>query len=146
MNLTPEVIALFNPRISPWRVKDGPEYGAEKEFVRGLRKKDRPRALENLREGRIFTMRIYARRGGKRTDTDRAHFYVHGANAVGFTGRGMALRRDLLAIEGVRKWQTGDEEFSVVFPPTVFDQVAAVVRPFAKKRVAPRSAAVGGVL
>ncbi len=66
-----------------------------------------------------------------------AYVYKHGEGIFGFTGRGMSLRRSLLAA-GAQAWQTGDEEFSVTFPDTLAAGILKVVR--AKVKRAGRSA------
>jgi hypothetical protein len=99
-------VALFDPA-RRWRVKwDMPK----KQIPRDERDDHR---LVPCRKGR------------------RGHLYVHGPTLIGFTGTGLKLRRALLAL-GCKAWQTGDEEFSVVFPPESLDQVAKLVRPLFK--------------
>lgn len=63
----------------------------------------------------------------------KAHIYFHGKGTLGFSGCGAKLRRELLAVPGVRKHQTGDVEFSVLFPISAFAAVAAIVKPYRKR-------------
>jgi len=65
-------------------------------------------------------------RGGK-----GAHLYIHGPGHFAFFGSnsGSGIRNELLAIPDVKSHQTGDREFSVVFPLSLLDAVSAVVRP-----------------
>lgn len=63
------------------------------------------------------------------------HFYIHGRSWIGYFGLGMRLRASLLKIPGVKSWQTGDEEFTVIFSPDAFKAVARVVKP--KRRRGP---------
>lgn len=71
----------------------------------------------------------YAQYDAKGADMLSPHLFLHGAGKFGFFGRGMALRKRLLAIDGVTSHQTGDEEFSVVFRENLLKRVAKVVRP-----------------
>jgi hypothetical protein len=73
-------------------------------------------------------------RKGRRFGDLRAHIYHHGRGLFGYTGVGSGLRRAVLAVPGVRMWQNGDEEFSVIFPEDRFEAVAAVVQPYRKRR------------
>ncbi len=79
---------------------------------------------------------IPCRMGGE-VAGQQANIYQHGPDRLAFVGRGVGLRRKLLAIDGVKAWQTGDEEFSVVFPPTALKAVGRVVRPLTKRRLTP---------
>lgn len=69
------------------------------------------------------------RKWGKR----RAHIFAHSAALLGFSGVGSRLRKALLQIPGVKSSQTGDEEFSVTFPPDIFEQVASIVVPMRRR-------------
>ncbi len=66
----------------------------------------------------------------------KAHIYTHGKGTLGYSGRGPKLLRELLAVDGVRKQQVGDQEFTVTFPLAAFDAVASVVKPY-RRRNAP---------
>ena len=62
----------------------------------------------------------------------RAHIYIHGPGVLGYTHPGpqiAKIRSKLLSIQGVKAWQTGDREFSVIFPLAAVPEVAAVVHP-----------------
>lgn len=64
----------------------------------------------------------------------KAHIYVHSQEQLGYTGVGRKLRLALLALPDVKAWQTGDDEFSVVFPDAALGAVAEVVQPYAKRK------------
>jgi hypothetical protein len=49
--------------------------------------------------------------------------------------------RQVAQIKGVQLSQDGDHEQTYVFPVELFDQVAAVVRPYRRRRVSPVSQA-----
>ncbi len=61
------------------------------------------------------------------------HVFEHGPTLLAYTGDTRGWRALLLAIPGVRSWQTGDQEFTVVFPPDALKAVAKVVRPRRKR-------------
>lgn len=72
------------------------------------------------REDRLWNYRIPCKFG---------HIYVHSADMLGaFTDR-RGVRSRLRSIPGVRVHQVGDVELSVVFPPSIFPQVAEVLHP-----------------
>lgn len=138
--LSKEMQKVFGKQ-SGWRVVDGPERAAEMEAFRAMKKKERAAAKKMLQLERPMLMRIYTRRGRRWAEprsphakASRAHLYVHGPGLMGFTGVGRGLRKDLLAIEGVRSWQAGDDEFSVVFGPETLPKVADLVKPFVKRK------------
>ena len=136
--LDPRVESVFG-KVSPYRVKMDPAYEAETEFA----------AVE-----RPFLRVIPCKRGGKVSD-QRANIYVHSGTHAGFIGKGVGLRRELLALDGVTPWQTGDQEFSVIFPLEMTAEVAGVVKAIRRRQsggsknrdtgaqIAPDSFAVG---
>jgi hypothetical protein len=116
---------------SKYVVKPEPSYLAEQ---RKWRSEERPhlRVVRCAKGGKI---------GG-----ERAHVYVHSlaGGVLGYAGRGMRLRKRLLGISGVRSWQVGDEEFSVVFPARLLDAVAKVVNPRKRRAAAVAEMATSG--
>jgi hypothetical protein len=103
-----------------WRVVKDPAHDAEGRSAQALKDKE-------------FLWEIPCRKGGK-FGRRKAHIYFYGAGVLGFTGVGMKLRRELLEISEVSAHQTGDQEFSVTFPTASFDSVAAVVKPYRKRK------------
>lgn len=53
----------------------------------------------------------------------------------------MRMLSRLLAVTGVRRHQTGDDEFRLLFPPEALEQVAATVRARRKRQTSPNSLA-----
>src|SRR5262245_44392252 len=49
--------------------------------------------------------------------------------------------RALATLEGVRCWQDGDRETTFIFPLTLFDRVAGVIRPKRRRRLSPEQRA-----
>lgn len=72
-----------------------------------------------------------------------AHLYVHGPTLVGYSGVGMVLRAKLLAIPKVQPHQTGDNEFTVKFPPEALSAVAKVVKPRTRRTLTDTQKAEG---
>lgn len=62
-----------------------------------------------------------------------AHIYQFGPGVLAFTGRVQTVRRELLGIPGAKAHQTGDEEYTILFPEKVFDAVSICVRPRRKR-------------
>jgi hypothetical protein len=150
--LSSEMYALFGPE-SMYRTKEGPEYQEELLALPRLYKNTEKRKAAKLAlvKGRVLYMYIPCGRG--RGAFGPGSVYIHGQGRCAYTGKGLKIRRELLAIPGVLTHQTGHEEFSVVFSPEVFEQVAQVVKARRKRgRGASRAriesaghAAVGGV-
>ncbi len=124
-----------------WRVKRGVEWAAELAFIRTLPKAKRPEWMKQLRAQTLLLGQIPCKRG--RAAFGRGHIYAHGPNTLAFTGKGLKLRRELLAIEGVTPHVTGDEEFTVKFPVECMDQVARVVRAIRRRRVLKKESVLG---
>jgi hypothetical protein len=116
---------------SPWNLREGGHRGYRAVLEAKVRRK----------QDRVYE--IPCRKGGRFGEKRRAHIYAHSRTHYGFSGVGMRLRRALLAIPGVEKWQTGDEEFSVIFPAALFDAVAGLVKPLASRK-APEKAVQEG--
>lgn len=116
------VKALFQDR---WRITKDPAW------------KHEPR---NERE-HLYT--VPCKRGGK-IGALKANIYSHSLTHLGFVGAGPKLRRELLAVSGVVAHQTGDREFSVVFPIKRVNAVAEVVKPYLTRRKAPLETASTG--
>jgi len=95
-------------------------------------------------EDRMWCWELPCRRGRRFGAKRKAHISAHGEGTLAYSGLGMKLRRELLAIPGVRSHQTGDEEFAVTFPTGLFEAVAAVVKPY-RRKVAPSFSTNGGV-
>lgn len=70
-------------------------------------------------DGEVITLTA---RGGK-----GAHCYAFGVGTTAFTGEGVGLRRELLAL-GCKPWQSGDKEFTVLFPESLTDEVFRVAQ------------------
>lgn len=88
-------------------------------------------------EHRVYE--VPCNRGGTFGDRKKAHIFAHGAALYGYTGIGTRLLSKLVGL-GATKWQAGDEEFSVIFPPSLLSKVAGVVKPV-RVRTALKSAA-----
>lgn len=93
----------------------------------------KPQTFRETPADRRWLETIPARRG-RRISGIRASLHIHSSTHLGFSGVGMGLRRELLKIPGVLKWQTGDEEFSVIFPDALVQEVADAVSAYRKRR------------
>jgi hypothetical protein len=64
--------------------------------------------------------------------------YIHGPGRLGVstTRRGSAAAA-LAAVPGVEVLQEGDDGINVAFPPELFSQVAAIVKPRKRRRLSP---------
>lgn len=84
-------------------------------------------------------------RKGRSISGVKAHIYSFSPTHYAYTGVGMRLRKRLLEIAGVRSHQTGDEEFTVVFPSSALATVAEDVLPHRRpSKEASKSAGIEG--
>ena len=113
-------------KASPYVVKYDESYEAEKVA-------DRTRAVSLAAIEKPW-LRIVRCSKGKRFGDQKAHLYPHSKTHVGYTGVGRKLRARLLEVEGVKLWQNGDDEFSVIFPIALVPSVAQIVGPRRKRR------------
>jgi hypothetical protein len=71
------------------------------------------------------------------------HIYVHAKDALGASAAGRLITGKLAAIPGVRVHQRGDSEITVVFPPVVFPDVAALLQARKRRKVSKEQATIG---
>lgn len=134
--LSPAIEKIFG-KASKYRVRYDPAYEAEREADK--------RAIKGRRRSPIASsekryLRVIECRKGRKISGLKANLFIHSNTHVGFIGVGTALRRQLLTVEGVISHQTGDEEFSVIFPTETLEKVSGIVSPYLKRRANPAPA------
>jgi hypothetical protein len=70
-----------------------------------------------------------------RVACQHGHVYLHGENTLGAFSGGLIVGKRLLALPGVTPHQRGDLEVSVTFPPDLFPEVAALLKPLKRRRL-----------
>ncbi len=95
-----------------------------------------PEFKRQLRTDRGFYFMVPCAKGRKVAGV-KAHVYPFSGTELAFTGFGRRLQRTLVAIPGVRAHQTGDDEFTVVFPTERLAAVAEVVGPRRRRKNSP---------
>lgn len=67
----------------------------------------------------------------------RGHIWVWGKNMLAAYCNRPRLFTKLWAIPGVQRYQTGDDEINVKFPPELLDQIAEFLQAKKKRRLTP---------
>jgi hypothetical protein len=80
---------------------------------------------------------IPCHKGGK-VSKEHANIYAHSLMLLGYIGKGLHILKKMRLIPSVRVHQVGDQEFSVIFPPSALEQVIKIVKPFKTRVGTPR--------